>query len=96
MICYSGAIIPGYAMPPKKRHRPATTRQATSETKAKMTTTAQQNHLVALFKAATIIPVLTIERIQDAVPLARALVAGGVRTLEVTMRTPSRSRRRGR
>ncbi|MGY4487382.1 hypothetical protein ACVWWR_006573 [Bradyrhizobium sp. LM3.2] len=53
-----------------------------------MTTTAQQNHLVALFKAATVIPVLTIERIQDAVPLARALVAGGVRTLEVTMRTP--------
>jgi 2-dehydro-3-deoxyphosphogluconate aldolase/(4S)-4-hydroxy-2-oxoglutarate aldolase len=53
-----------------------------------MTTTAQQNHLVALFKAATVIPVLTIERIQDAVPLAKALVAGGVRTLEVTMRTP--------
>ena len=53
-----------------------------------MTTTAQQNHLVALFKAATVIPVLTIERIQDAVPLAQALVAGGVRTLEVTMRTP--------
>jgi 2-dehydro-3-deoxyphosphogluconate aldolase / (4S)-4-hydroxy-2-oxoglutarate aldolase len=53
-----------------------------------MTTAAQQNHLVALFKAATVIPVLTIERIQDAVPLARALVAGGVRTLEVTMRTP--------
>jgi 2-dehydro-3-deoxygluconokinase len=29
VICYPGAIIPGYAMPPKKRHRPATTRQAT-------------------------------------------------------------------
>jgi 2-dehydro-3-deoxygluconokinase len=29
VICYSGAIIPGYAMPPKKRHRPATSRQAT-------------------------------------------------------------------
>ncbi|AWM07027.1 sugar kinase [Bradyrhizobium symbiodeficiens] len=29
VICYAGAIIPGYAMPPKKRHRPATTRQAT-------------------------------------------------------------------
>lgn len=52
-----------------------------------MTTAAQQNHLVALFKTATVIPVLTIERIQDAVPLARALVAGGVRTLEVTLRT---------
>ena len=33
-------------------------------------------------------PVLTIERVEDAVPLARALVAGGVRTLEVTLRTP--------
>ena len=29
VICYPGAIIPGYAMPPKKRHRPATSRQAT-------------------------------------------------------------------
>ena len=34
------------------------------------------------------IPVLTIERLEDAVPLARALVAGGVRILEVTLRTP--------
>jgi 2-dehydro-3-deoxyphosphogluconate aldolase/(4S)-4-hydroxy-2-oxoglutarate aldolase len=31
---------------------------------------------------------MTIERLEDAVPLARALVAGGVRTLEVTLRTP--------
>ena len=53
-----------------------------------MTTTAQQDQLAALFKAATVIPVLTIERREDAVPLARALVAGGVRTLEVTLRTP--------
>lgn len=29
VICYAGAIIPGYAMPPKKRHRPVTSRQAT-------------------------------------------------------------------
>jgi 2-dehydro-3-deoxygluconokinase len=27
VICYPGAIIPGYAMPPKKRHRPAASRQ---------------------------------------------------------------------
>jgi len=50
--------------------------------------TAKQEELVALFKTATVIPVLTIERPEDAVPLARALVAGGVRTLEVTLRTP--------
>jgi 2-dehydro-3-deoxyphosphogluconate aldolase/(4S)-4-hydroxy-2-oxoglutarate aldolase len=52
-----------------------------------MTTTAKQEKLASLFKAATVIPVLTIERLEDAVPLARALVAGGVRTLEVTLRT---------
>jgi 2-dehydro-3-deoxyphosphogluconate aldolase/(4S)-4-hydroxy-2-oxoglutarate aldolase len=44
--------------------------------------------LAALFNSARIIPVLTIERLDDAVPLARALVAGGVRVLEVTLRTP--------
>lgn len=53
-----------------------------------MTMTAKQEKLAALFKDATVIPVLTIERLEDAVPLARALVAGGVRTLEVTLRTP--------
>jgi 2-dehydro-3-deoxyphosphogluconate aldolase/(4S)-4-hydroxy-2-oxoglutarate aldolase len=50
--------------------------------------TVQQQSLAALFKAAHVIPVLTIERLADAVPLARALVAGGVRMLEVTLRTP--------
>jgi 2-dehydro-3-deoxyphosphogluconate aldolase/(4S)-4-hydroxy-2-oxoglutarate aldolase len=49
--------------------------------------TAKQEKLAALFRAATVIPVLTIDRLEDAVPLARALVAGGVRTLEVTLRT---------
>jgi 2-dehydro-3-deoxyphosphogluconate aldolase/(4S)-4-hydroxy-2-oxoglutarate aldolase len=44
--------------------------------------------IAALFNSARIIPVLTIERLDDAVPLARALVAGGVRVLEVTLRTP--------
>jgi 2-dehydro-3-deoxyphosphogluconate aldolase/(4S)-4-hydroxy-2-oxoglutarate aldolase len=35
-----------------------------------------------------VVPVLTIERIEDAVPLALALVAGGLTVLEVTLRTP--------
>jgi len=52
-----------------------------------MTATPKQEKLAALFEQATIISVLTIERLEDAVPLARALVAGGVRTLEVTLRT---------
>src|SRR5947207_6451422 len=49
---------------------------------------AKQEKLAPLFKQAVIIPVLTIERLEDAVPLAKALVAGGVRTLEITLRTP--------
>jgi 2-dehydro-3-deoxyphosphogluconate aldolase/(4S)-4-hydroxy-2-oxoglutarate aldolase len=49
--------------------------------------TAKQHILAVLFRQATVIPVLTIERLEDAVPLAKALVAGGVRTLEVTLRT---------
>jgi 2-dehydro-3-deoxyphosphogluconate aldolase / (4S)-4-hydroxy-2-oxoglutarate aldolase len=53
-----------------------------------MTATPKQEKLAALFEQATIIPVLTIERLEDAVPLAMALVAGGVRTLEITLRTP--------
>jgi len=53
-----------------------------------MTSTAKHEKLATLFKQAIVIPVLTIERLEDAVPLARALVAGGVATLEVTLRTP--------
>jgi 2-dehydro-3-deoxyphosphogluconate aldolase/(4S)-4-hydroxy-2-oxoglutarate aldolase len=34
-----------------------------------------------------VIPVIVVQRLADAVPLARALVAGGVRVLEVTLRT---------
>ena len=35
-----------------------------------------------------VIPVIVLDRVDAAVPLARALVAGGVRVLEVTLRTP--------
>jgi len=52
-----------------------------------MTTTSKQDQIAELIRQATVIPVLTIERLADAVPLAKALVAGGVRTLEVTLRT---------
>jgi 2-dehydro-3-deoxyphosphogluconate aldolase / (4S)-4-hydroxy-2-oxoglutarate aldolase len=34
-----------------------------------------------------VIPVIVLERVEHAVPLARALVQGGVRVLEVTLRT---------
>ncbi|MBV8574115.1 MAG: bifunctional 4-hydroxy-2-oxoglutarate aldolase/2-dehydro-3-deoxy-phosphogluconate aldolase [Acetobacteraceae bacterium] len=50
-----------------------------------MSGTAQ--NVPELLRAARLIPVLTIERLDRAVPLAQALVAGGVRTLEITLRT---------
>lgn len=34
-----------------------------------------------------VIPVLVIHRVEDAVPMAEALLAGGVRVLEITLRT---------
>ncbi len=37
---------------------------------------------------APVIPVLTVTELQHAVPLARALAAGGLRVLEITLRTP--------
>ena len=34
-----------------------------------------------------VIPVIVIDRIEDAVPMAEALLAGGIRVLEITLRT---------
>ena len=42
-----------------------------------------------LFRGVSVIPVLTIERAEDAVPLARALLEGGLQVIEVTLRTPA-------
>ena len=43
--------------------------------------------LEAMFAVAPVVPVITIEEVDDAVPLARALVAGGLRVVEITLRT---------
>jgi 2-dehydro-3-deoxyphosphogluconate aldolase/(4S)-4-hydroxy-2-oxoglutarate aldolase len=43
--------------------------------------------LLAILKSVPVIPVLTVHGPEDAVPLARALVAGGLTVLEVTLRT---------
>jgi 2-dehydro-3-deoxyphosphogluconate aldolase/(4S)-4-hydroxy-2-oxoglutarate aldolase len=40
-----------------------------------------------LFARTPVVPVLSISRVEDAVPLARALLAGGLPVLEVTLRT---------
>lgn len=42
-----------------------------------------------ILTAAPVIPVLVIDRIEDALPVARALVEGGLPVLEVTLRTPA-------
>ena len=44
---------------------------------------------LAVMKAGPVIPVIVIADLAEAVPLAKALVAGGVRVLEVTLRTPA-------
>lgn len=38
-------------------------------------------------RTSAVIPVIAIEQLEHAVPLAKALVAGGIRVLEVTLRT---------
>jgi 2-dehydro-3-deoxyphosphogluconate aldolase/(4S)-4-hydroxy-2-oxoglutarate aldolase len=43
---------------------------------------------LALAAHGPVIPVIVIHRLEDAVPMARALVEGGVRVLEITLRTP--------
>ena len=50
-----------------------------------------RNALDRLLVHGPLVPVITIERIEDAVPLARALVTGGLRLLEITLRTPGAS-----
>ena len=45
-------------------------------------------NLLQIMQTGPVIPVIVIDRLEDAVPLARALVAGGIRVLELTLRTP--------
>jgi 2-dehydro-3-deoxyphosphogluconate aldolase / (4S)-4-hydroxy-2-oxoglutarate aldolase len=42
-----------------------------------------------LMRVAPVIPVIVIDDMEHAIPLATALVAGGLRVLEVTLRTPA-------
>ncbi|MFJ3894479.1 bifunctional 4-hydroxy-2-oxoglutarate aldolase/2-dehydro-3-deoxy-phosphogluconate aldolase [Streptomyces sp. NPDC090083] len=42
----------------------------------------------SLLGLAPVLPVVVVEDVADAVPLARALVAGGLPAIEVTLRTP--------
>ncbi len=46
-----------------------------------------QAGIEVILKAAPVVPVMVIERVADAVPLAKALVKGGLPVLEITLRT---------
>jgi 2-dehydro-3-deoxyphosphogluconate aldolase/(4S)-4-hydroxy-2-oxoglutarate aldolase len=48
---------------------------------------SQQDALQTILKAAPVIPVVIIDDLANAVPLARALVAGGLPVIEITLRT---------
>lgn len=45
------------------------------------------SRLVQIIPAQPMVPILTIDRVEDAVPLARALADGGLTTMEITLRT---------
>ena len=44
--------------------------------------------LPSVLDVVPVMPVVVIERVEDAVPVARALVAGGLAAIELTLRTP--------
>jgi len=46
-----------------------------------------QSGLHSILSRAPVVPVVVVERAADAVPLARALVAGGLPAIEITLRT---------
>jgi 2-dehydro-3-deoxyphosphogluconate aldolase / (4S)-4-hydroxy-2-oxoglutarate aldolase len=50
-----------------------------------------QQGVEAILKAAPVVPVMVIDEVRDAVPLARALVKGGLPVLEITLRTEAAS-----
>ncbi|MGD8174376.1 bifunctional 4-hydroxy-2-oxoglutarate aldolase/2-dehydro-3-deoxy-phosphogluconate aldolase [Marinimicrobium sp. ARAG 43.8] len=41
-----------------------------------------------IVQVAPVVPVMVVERLEDAVPLAKALYNGGLKVLEITLRTP--------
>jgi 2-dehydro-3-deoxyphosphogluconate aldolase/(4S)-4-hydroxy-2-oxoglutarate aldolase len=45
--------------------------------------------LISILKQQPVVPVLVIQDVATAVPLARALVAGGLKAIEITLRTPA-------
>ncbi len=50
---------------------------------------AKTDKLLSILKLQPVVPVLVIDDAASAVPLARALVAGGLKAIEITLRTPA-------
>jgi 2-dehydro-3-deoxyphosphogluconate aldolase/(4S)-4-hydroxy-2-oxoglutarate aldolase len=48
----------------------------------------KQQQVETVMRLAPVIPVVVIRDLKSAVPMARALVAGGITAIEVTLRTP--------
>ncbi len=53
-----------------------------------MTARSPHDDVLSIMALAPVIPVLTVRDAEDGVAQARALVAGGLRAIEVTLRTP--------
>ncbi|MBO3762051.1 2-dehydro-3-deoxy-phosphogluconate aldolase [Ciceribacter sp. L1K23] len=51
--------------------------------------TSKTEKLLSVLKLQPVVPVLIVEDAATAVPLAKALVAGGLKAIEITMRTPA-------
>ena len=49
--------------------------------------TSKSEDLISMLGSQPVIPVLKVKNVEDAVPLARALTAGGLRMIEITLRT---------
>lgn len=54
-----------------------------------MTSPSSAAASASVLDLAPVVPVVVVEDVADAVPLARALVAGGLPAIEVTLRTPA-------
>ncbi|MES2936594.1 MAG: bifunctional 4-hydroxy-2-oxoglutarate aldolase/2-dehydro-3-deoxy-phosphogluconate aldolase [Pseudomonadota bacterium] len=54
-----------------------------------MAVTVERPSALEVMRDAPVIPVIVLDAVAHAVPLARALVAGGIRMLEITLRTPA-------
>ncbi|OZB13371.1 MAG: keto-deoxy-phosphogluconate aldolase, partial [Marinobacter sp. 34-60-7] len=46
-----------------------------------------RDRVQAVLGASPLVPVIAIQNAEDALPLCRALVDGGIRVLEITLRT---------